>query len=134
MICKSKTAMHWRQGYSSSSRPELLPQRWLHKRTRLLLSLVLVLLLFFMPLPRQAAALHDASEAGLLQEIAEQIEKYYLFAPETGVELKSLDELALFWQDPYSIYLPPEQFKAFTDSLGRSLTGIGVYLEKERRR
>ncbi len=133
MINKSKTAMHRRQGYLSARRPGLLLQLWLHKRWGLLLSFVFALLLLFMPLPPQAGVLHAAGEDDLLKEIAEQIEKYYLFAPEKEVELETLDDLPLFWQDPHSTYLPPEQFKDFTDSLSRSLNGIGVYLEKGER-
>ncbi|MEW5921519.1 MAG: S41 family peptidase [Bacillota bacterium] len=97
--------------------------------SRLCLSFILVLVLSCNPFSRQAAT---ANEDTRLREIAEQMEKYYLFAPEEGVELHSLDELPLLWQDPHSTYLKEEQFRLFTESLDRSLTGIGVYLEKGR--
>ena len=126
---KFQTAMQRRKGNLAARRVGLT---WieLHKQRGVLLCLALALMLFFITFPSQAGAVQGVNEAALLKEIGDKIEKYYLFAPEEGVELHSLDELAMLWQDPHSTYLQPEQFGLFTDSLGRSLTGIGVYLEK----
>ncbi len=103
----------------------------LKRRAGALLGFGLALLLFLAVLAPPAQAAAGAGTESLLQEIAEQVERHYLFAPEGGVELRSLEELPRLWQDPHSAYLDREQFRLFTQSLERSLTGIGVYLEKD---
>lgn len=68
--------------------------------------------------------------SGLMAEINEKLNRYYLFAPAGGVDLQTLEELSRFWRDPYSRYLHEEQVRLFTEGLGRSLIGIGVHLEQ----
>lgn len=93
---------------------------------------VLALLLCFLhavPL-RTLQAAPAAGGSALLGEINALLNRYYLFTPAGGVELQTLEELSRFWQDPYSRYMQEEQARLFTESLGRSLTGIGVHLEQ----
>ncbi|HAP31810.1 MAG TPA: hypothetical protein DCQ14_01950 [Firmicutes bacterium] len=106
----------------------MFPQKKLHLSAVVLLALML-LCLNFVPLRTLQAAAAPAG-SGLLREINEIINRYYLFAPADGVDLKTLEELHRFWRDPYSRYLQEEQLRLFTESLGRHLTGIGVHLEQ----
>ena len=106
----------------------MFPQKNPHRLAVVLLALLLFCL-HAVPLRTMQAA---AAPAGndLLAEISEILNKYYLFAPAGGVVLETMDDLPRFWRDPYSRYLQEEQVRLFTESLGRSLTGIGVHLEQ----
>jgi len=68
----------------------------------------------------------------LLREIEEYIRDYYLYPVGDNIfPLDSTDDLKSVFSDPYSAYLYKEQFRSFEESLGRSLSGVGIYLEIE---
>lgn len=66
----------------------------------------------------------------LLQEIEEKIKNYYLYPlDEEFFSLNSLEDLRVVLKDPYSFYLGEEQIRAFEEGLGRTYSGVGIYLE-----
>jgi carboxyl-terminal processing protease len=106
----------------------MFPQKRPHVFAFVLLALLLCCLsvVSLQTLPAAAAPAGN----GLLTEIREIVDKYYLFAPAGGVVLETLDDLPRIWRDPYSRYLREEQVRLFAEGLGRYLTGIGVHLEQ----
>ena len=80
-------------------------------------------------------AVQAGEQEALLREIEDYIERYYLYAPEEEFRpLASLDELNTILIDPYSGYLSAEQFQSFDEGMGRSIEGVGVYLELREER
>lgn len=91
----------------------------------LVLTLVTATCLFF---PSSVALAENERE--LLQEIEEYLQNFYLYAPgEEAFPLRSMEDLYRALRDPYSYYLREEQFRAFEESLNRTLYGVGIYLE-----
>ncbi len=77
-----------------------------------------------------SSAVRAVDQDTLLREIEDYIEHYYLYAPEDEFRpLGSLQELEKILTDPYSAYLSEEQFQGIDEGLGRSVQGVGVYLE-----
>ncbi|MDO9533790.1 MAG: S41 family peptidase [Bacillota bacterium] len=92
---------------------------------------ILILALVFSAAFFPATAFME-DQGPLLREIEEYIREYYFYPPVDDLfPLDSTDDLESVFSDPYSAYLFEEQFRFFEESLGRSLSGVGIYLEAE---
>jgi len=100
------------------------------KRKNLRFFLAFFLLFCLASAPSAAAA--SAEQKALLREIEGYIKNYYLYPyDEEAFPLKSMDELKLVLEDPYSYYWKDEQYLLFEESLNRSIYGVGIYLERK---
>lgn len=90
---------------------------------------ILVILLFSIALPLQAAEQHELN-GDAINEVLELINAYPVDNPEKAVlveeRIKGLMEEI---DDPYTYYMNPDEFKIFNNQLANNYIGIGVMFE-----
>ena len=75
-----------------------------------------------------AFALAPAAQAVTPQQVKTLLEQYYIYdIPEEALNAETVEEIMAAIDDPYTMYLSPEQFEAFQASMSDgTLVGIGV--------
>lgn len=100
----------------------------MNKRTVLALALSL-LLVFCIVLPAGAAE-NKAPDLGTLEEILDLVKSNYVEKPDLDLMIRgAIDGMLDTLEDPYSVYLPPEDLEDFSGSINGDYYGIGVRLE-----
>ena len=75
-----------------------------------------------------AFVLAPAAQAVTPQQVKDLLEQYYIYdIPEEALKAETVEEIMAAIDDPYTMYLSPEQFEAFQASMSDgTLVGIGV--------
>ena len=75
-----------------------------------------------------AFAVAPAAQAVTPQQVKDLLEQYYIYdIPEEAMNAETVEEIMAALDDPYTMYLSPEQFAAFEATMSDStLVGIGI--------
>lgn len=96
----------------------------LRKKTKLILFAALFLA-FFMAGPTLACA----ADAGTFEEILEYVQAKHISSPQEEVLYDgAIDGLIATLDDPYTVYLKPDELEAFSNSMNNTFVGVGIEL------
>ncbi|MGB9887127.1 MAG: S41 family peptidase [Moorellales bacterium] len=81
--------------------------------------------------PGTADAAAAGSSNSLLQEVREYLRRYYVDPlPAESLAKPTVEELIAGLNDPYTVYLGPQEYAEFLESLRGSFSGVGIRLDK----
>jgi len=72
-----------------------------------------------------------ASSNGILEEVREYLRRYYVDPlPAESLDKSTVEELIAGLSDPYTVYLGPQEYAQFLESLWGTFSGVGIRLDK----
>lgn len=102
----------------------------LRKKYLLCLVLVLALIFTFGGAPQSFAADEQSMEMDILEEVLRDVRLLHISETDSQTLVRgAIDGLLKTLDDPYTVYMTPEELKEFRDSLNGNYVGIGIQMQ-----
>ncbi|OPY58100.1 MAG: putative CtpA-like serine protease [Pelotomaculum sp. PtaU1.Bin035] len=73
-------------------------------------------------------------DRGTFEEIFDYVQRFHISKPASDIMIRgAIEGLIGSLNDPYTVYMPPEQLKDFNDSLDGGFVGVGIHLRPGER-